>query len=103
MDLFNHRILLDMQALIRKGNSHKIRQQLREKLRIAGDNGFELLHTALSIELGKMPKATPEPSKKQAMECKICKKYLPNGINSWVGAKRSCKESCTRNDLIPCQ
>lgn len=103
MELTQKKLLLEIQELLRKGNTRTVRRDLSETLRIAGDNAFELLHQALSIELGKETKQAPELQKKQAMECKICKKYLPNGLNSWVGAKRTCKESCTKNDLIPCQ
>jgi hypothetical protein len=103
MELAQRKLLLEIQGLLRKGNTRTVRRDLSDKLRIAGDNAFELLHQALSIELGKETKPNPEPPKKQAMECKICKKHLPNGINSWVGAKRNCKKPCTKNDLVPCQ
>lgn len=103
MELTQRKLKLEIQELLRKGNTRTVRRDLSDKLRIAGDNAFEILYQALSNELGKETKQAPVPPKKQAMECKICKKHLPKGLNSWVGAKRTCKESCTKNDLIPCQ
>lgn len=103
MELALQRLRLEIQALLRCGNTRSVRRDISEKVRLAGDKGFDVLYQALSIELGKEKISTPEPPKKQAMECKICKKHLPNGVNSWIGAKRNCKKSCTKNDLIPCQ
>lgn len=103
MELAQKKLLVEIQALLSQGNTRTVRRDLSDKLRIAGDDAFELLHQALSIELGKETKQAPEPPKKQAMECRICKKHLPNGVASWIGTKRFCKQSCTKNDLIPCQ
>lgn len=102
-ELAQKKLLLEIQDLLSRGNTRTVRRDLGEKLRIGGEKAFEILYEALTVVLGKETKQTPRPPKKQAMECKICKKHLPNGVASWIGTKRFCKESCTKNDLIPCQ
>lgn len=108
MSIEEHIIFLELKVLFQRGNCFYVRRELPKILEKAEKkkvDGLKVLYEALKPEAQELHKVEPPPPsiEKSPLECTMCQKIFKNGISSWKGGKRVCKQSCTPNDLVPCQ
>ena len=107
MTIEENLIILELKVLFQRGNCFYVRRELPkilEKAEKKNVDGLKMLFEALKPEAHELHKFEPPPSiDKSPLKCTMCQKIFKNGISSWKGGKRICKQSCTQNDLVPCQ
>lgn len=104
MSIEEQHLLLELKMQINKGNVFVTRRELSNLLQKAEKlnmDGFKLLFEALKATYQEQVSviSTGLTQEITSLECNMCGKTFKNGLNSWKGNKRFCKNECTKNDL----